>query len=201
VTEYRAFNPHGKGMLKGAEYRPPHELPDEEYPLALVTGRTLYQFHTRTKTGRAPQLQAAAPDVWVEMSAADALALALTEGDLAEITTRRGSVQARVRVTAIRPGVVFLPFHYGYWDTADPSGPGEVGRAANELTPTEWDAVSKQPLFKSGAARVVKVSSGEGRSALAPTTTASAPLSGDVPATSGGDDAQVDEATPVGSAS
>ena len=201
VTEYRAFNPHGKGMLKGAEYRPPHEVPDEEYPLALVTGRTLYQFHTRTKTGRAPQLQAAAPDVWVEMSAADALALALTEGDLAEITTRRGSVQARVRVTAIRPGVVFLPFHYGYWDTADPSGPGEVGRAANELTPTEWDAVSKQPLFKSGAARVVKVSSGEGRSALAPTTTASAPLSGDVPATSGGDDAQVDEATPVGSAS
>ncbi|WP_315094141.1 nitrate reductase [uncultured Cellulomonas sp.] len=193
VTEYRALNPDGRAILKAAEYLPPHEQPGGEYPLALLTGRTLYHFHTRTKTGRAPQLQGAAPDVWVELSALDAEELALGEGDLAEITTPRGSVQARVRVTAIRPGVAFLPFHYGYWDTSAGSGPQDEGRAANELTRTEWDAVSKQPLFKSAAARVRKVADGEGHHAPAPTTTASAPLSADVPATRGGPAAEADE--------
>ncbi|WP_028048254.1 molybdopterin oxidoreductase family protein [Cellulomonas sp. URHD0024] len=201
VTEYRALNPDGKAILKGAAYRAPHEQPDSEYPLALLTGRTLYQFHTRTKTGRAPQLQAAAPDVWVEVSADDASALALTEGDLAEVRTRRGSVQARVRVTAIRRGVVFLPFHYGYWDAQDLSATGDAGRAANELTPTEWDAVSKQPLFKSGAARLRRLSAGEGHTSAAPTTTASAPVSAEVPPTRGGPDAEVEESTPAGSSS
>jgi anaerobic selenocysteine-containing dehydrogenase len=183
-------------MLKGAPYVPAHEEPSDEFPMALLTGRTLYHFHTRTKTGRAPQLQAAAPDVWVEVSAHDAAELRLAEGDLAEITTPRGRVRAAVRVTGIRPGVVFLPFHYGYWDTPDGAGPAEAGRAANELTLTAWDPVSKQPLFKTGAARLHKVADGDGRSAPAPTTTASAPASARVPATSGGADAQVDEAIP-----
>jgi hypothetical protein len=50
---------------------------------------------------------------------------------------------------------VFVPFHYGYWDTADGVGPGDgPGRAANELTLTAWDPVSKQPLFKVAAVRV-----------------------------------------------
>ena len=159
ATEYTASNPEGKAMLKGAEYIPAHEQTDEKYPLQLITGRTIYHFHTRTKTGRAPELQAAAPEVWVEMSAADAAAAGVTEGDLAEIATPRGHVQAAVRVTGIRPGVVFLPFHYGYWDTPDRSGPGDAtpGRAANELTPTDWDPASKQPLFKTAAARVRRV--------------------------------------------
>ena len=65
---YRAKNPGGKAMIEAAEYLPPHERPDEDFPFALITGRTIYHFHTRTKTGRAPQLNAAAPDVWVEMS-------------------------------------------------------------------------------------------------------------------------------------
>ena len=50
-TEYRALNPDGRAMIKAAEYLPPHEIPSEEYPLQLVTGRTIYHFHTRTKTG------------------------------------------------------------------------------------------------------------------------------------------------------
>lgn len=66
VVEYRSLNPDGKAMLKAAAYLPPHEEPDEEYPFQLTTGRTIYHFHTRTKTGRAPQLRDAAPDVWVE---------------------------------------------------------------------------------------------------------------------------------------
>ena len=178
ATEYTASNPEGKAMLKGAEYIPAHEQTDEKYPLQLITGRTIYHFHTRTKTGRAPELQAAAPEVWVEMSAADAAAAGVTEGDLAEIATPRGHVQAAVRVTGIRPGVVFLPFHYGYWDTPDRSGPGDAtpGRAANELTPTDWDPASKQPLFKTAAARVRRVGDRDesDRATTMTTTTATA---------------------------
>jgi anaerobic selenocysteine-containing dehydrogenase len=192
-TEYRALNPHGKAVLKAAEYLPPHEMPSQEYPFQLITGRTLYHFHTRTKTGRAPQLQAAAPDVWVEMAASDAADRGLVEGDLMEIGTPRGRVEARLRISGIRPGVVFLPFHYGYWDTTDPSGPGDgAGRAANELTITDWDPVSKQPLFKTAAAAVRKLADATGPSA-APTTTASAPVVGSPPPTSGGRAAEAGE--------
>src|SRR5690606_23764160 len=98
-------------------YLPPHEEPGGEYPFQLTTGRTLYHFHTRTKTGRAPQLNAAAPDVWVEASAGDAHALDAREGDLMEVSTPRGLLRARLRITDIRPGLLFVPFHYGYWDT------------------------------------------------------------------------------------
>lgn len=62
-TEYRAMNPAGKAVIKAAEYLLTHEPPSDEFPLVLITGRTLYHFHTRTKTGRTPQLQAAAPEV------------------------------------------------------------------------------------------------------------------------------------------
>ncbi len=50
--EYKAIDPQGKAFIKGADYIPPHEMPDEEYPLWLTTGRLVYHFHTRTKTGR-----------------------------------------------------------------------------------------------------------------------------------------------------
>ncbi|WP_369212393.1 molybdopterin oxidoreductase family protein [Streptomyces flavofungini] len=159
AAAYRAANPDGKAMLKGAEYLPPHEQPDAAHPFQLTTGRTIYHFHTRTKTGRAPQLNDAAPDVWVEASAADADALGCREGDLMEIATPRGSLRARLRITGIRPGLLFVPFHYGYWDTPAGSGPapGTPGRAANEATVTDWDPVSKQPLFKTGAAALRRV--------------------------------------------
>ncbi|WP_167455326.1 molybdopterin oxidoreductase family protein, partial [Amycolatopsis kentuckyensis] len=155
-TEYRAMNPDGKAMLKAAEYLPPHETPDEDHPFSLITGRTIHHFHTRTKTGRAPELRAAAPEVWLEVSERDAAAAGLAEGDLAEVSTRRGAVRARVRVGGIRDGVLFLPFHYGYWDVEHPAGK-DGDRAANELTFTDWDPVSKQPLFKTAAAALRKV--------------------------------------------
>ncbi|WP_298459880.1 molybdopterin oxidoreductase family protein [uncultured Cellulomonas sp.] len=191
-VEYKALNPTGKAVIKACEYIPPHEIPSEDFPLQLMTGRTLYHFHTRTKTGRAPQLQAAAPDVWVEMSSHDADLFGLAEGDLAQIATARGSVEAKVRVCGIRPGVVFLPFHYGYWDTEGGHEPDDHGRAANELTVTEWDACSKQPIFKTAAASVRKVRDADGP-APAPTTTGSAPVTGGVPPTRGGPDALSDE--------
>ncbi|MGY2083953.1 molybdopterin oxidoreductase family protein [Blastococcus sp. SYSU DS0539] len=194
-TEYKALNPTGKAVLKAAEYVAPHEVPDQEFPFQLITGRTLYHFHTRTKTGRAPQLQAAAPEVWVEMSASDATDRGWTEGDVLEVTTPRGRMQGRLRISGIRPGVLFLPFHYGYWDTRDGSHPRkkEAGRAANELTLTDWDPVSKQPIFKTAAATVRRVSAAKGRPSLAPTTTGSAPVTGSVPPTTGGDTAHAEE--------
>lgn len=162
--EYTAFNPAGKGMIRAADYAPPHETTSAEYPYQLTTGRTLYHFHTRTKTGRVPQLRAAAPEVWVELAEADARSHGWSEGDLLRVTTPRGRVRARLRVTGIRPGTVFLPFHYGYWD--EPGGyrpDGEDGRAANELTLTDWDPVSKQPLFKAGVAAVERIEAGDSR--------------------------------------
>ncbi|WP_030236164.1 molybdopterin oxidoreductase family protein [Streptomyces sp. NRRL S-350] len=190
-TEYRALNPDGKAVLKAAEYLPPHEDTDDDHPLQLTTGRTLYHFHTRTKTGRTPQLDAAAPDVWVELSAAEASARDLGEGDLVEVTSPRGSVRGRLRLTGIRDGLVFLPFHYGYWDTPAGSRPGAGGgRAANETTISDWDPVSKQPLFKTAAARLTLVERADGHRAPAPTTTASAPADpAAAPPTTGGPDA------------
>jgi anaerobic selenocysteine-containing dehydrogenase len=193
-TEYKALNPEGKAVLKAAEYLPPHELPDQDFPFQLITGRTLYHFHTRTKTARAPQLQAAAPEVWVEMAGSDAADRGFVEGDLLEVSTPRGRVRAKVRISGIRPGVLFLPFHYGYWDAGDRSA--DHDRAANELTLTDWDPVSKQPIFKTAAAQVERVAVADGP-APAPTTTGSAPIGGDVPPTTGGDDALAHETTGI----
>jgi anaerobic selenocysteine-containing dehydrogenase len=190
--EYKAMNPDARAVIKAAGFVPPHEVPSDDFPLQLITGRTVYHFHTRTKTGRAPQLQAAAPEMWIEVSAEDATDHGLTEGDLAEVRTPRGSVVAQVRVSGVRRGVVFLPFHYGYWDTPGGSGPDGVGRAANELTITDWDPASKQPIFKTAAAALRRVGAGDGP-APAPTTTASAPVTGGVPPTRGGTDASADE--------
>lgn len=150
---YNAMRPDGRALLKSAPYIGPHEGPDEAFPLRFTTGRSVYHFHTRTKTARTPALDAAAPSVWLELSQTDAEARGLADGDLAEATSRRGRIVAPVRVTAIRPGTVFAPFHYGYWDA--PEGAAERHpTAANEMTETEWDPVSKQPVFKSAAAQV-----------------------------------------------
>jgi anaerobic selenocysteine-containing dehydrogenase len=192
-TEYKALNPQGKAVIKAAEFVPLHEPPTEAHPFQLITGRTLYHFHTRTKTGRAPELQAAAPDVWVEASAADASEQGWQEGDVLSVTTARGEVQARLRVSGIRPGVLFLPFHYGYWDTDAGHEPDGRGRAANELTLTDWDPASKQPIFKTAAANATKIAPADGTPAPAPTTTGSRPVTEGVPDTRGDRAALVDE--------
>lgn len=152
--QYKAINPGGKAFIKAAHYRPPLEVPDDEYPLMLTTGRLVYHFHTRTKTGRSKALDDAAPDAFVQLSEADATRYVIREGDMVEVTSRRGKVVAPARIGGIIPGHVFIPFHYGYWD--DP----ERSRAANELTITEWDPVSKQPHFKYSAVRIKKAEAG-----------------------------------------
>jgi len=190
-TEYRAMNPAGRAFLRPAEYLPPHEEPDDDYPLAYTTGRTVYHFHTRTKTDRAPQLHDAAPAAWVEISSPDAQRLGIQEGDMVRVESRRGLIEVPARVGDIKEGIVFAPFHYGYFDTAGQNAPDGHPCAANELTITEWDPVSKQPYFKIAAVRLTKIGGRGGRPALAPTTTGSAPASGIlVPPTVGGDAAE-----------
>ena len=107
-----------------------------------------------TRTARAPELNAAAPEVWVELAAADAERLGVSAGDRVSVESARGRIEGPVRITDIRPGSVFVPFHYGYWDDAEAGPNGAPPRAANEMTITAWDPVSKQPLFKLGAVRV-----------------------------------------------
>ncbi|KHL00110.1 molybdopterin oxidoreductase [Microbacterium mangrovi] len=150
---FTALRPDGRALLKAAPYAGPHEPPDDAYPFRFTTGRSVYHFHTRTKTGRAPELADAAPAVWVEISPTDAEAHGFEDGELVEVRSRRGRIVAPLRVADIAAGTVFAPFHYGYWDA--PEGAEERHpTAANELTITEWDPVSKQPVFKTAAVRI-----------------------------------------------
>ena len=150
--EYRKLNPSGRAILKPAHYIPMEETTNDQYPLRLSTGRNVYQFHTRTKTGRAQALQAAAPDAFIQVSAKDAERLGIADGDYVAVSSRRGSVELAAKVGEIGEGQVFIPFHYGYWDSEDGRS-----RAANELTLSGWDSVSKQPFFKSGAVKMEKL--------------------------------------------
>ena len=166
------MNPAGRAILKSCHYEPDLEHTTPEYPLQLSNGRIARHFHTRTKTGRTKELQGKDPEPWVQISLEDAESLAISEGEFALVESRRGKVELRVRVGDIKKGCVFIPFHYGYFDVKD----GRA-RAANELTQgmyllqkgkrsirfadeahtEQWDPVSKQPMFKSGAVRVSKL--------------------------------------------
>jgi len=150
--KYRAKDPAGRAFLKPAEYVAPGEEPDEDFPFFLTTGRLVHHFHTRTKTARAEELRAAAPDAFVQIAEEDAARLGIKDGDWVRLTSRRGSAEAPAEIGDIEPGHLFIPFHFGYWDS-----PGRA-RAANELTLYEWDSVSKQPHYKYAAVKVEKVS-------------------------------------------
>ncbi len=159
ATEYRARRPAGRAHLKGAEFVPAHEEPSSEFPLLFTTGRTVYQFHTRTKTGRSRTLNAAAPDAWVELNAADAARASIGDGDRVRVESPRGAIEVTARIGPVREGCVFAPFHYGSWDLDD-LDPHRAPRQANELTMTIWDPVSKQPTFKTAVCRITRVGDG-----------------------------------------
>ncbi|KAE8137849.1 hypothetical protein BDV38DRAFT_271133 [Aspergillus pseudotamarii] len=156
-AQYQAMNPAGRAILKAAHHKAPLEAPDDQFPLLLSTGRNVFHFHTRTKTGRARRLQQADPQPFVRISEADAKDLYLSEGEMVVVRSRRGSVELPVRIGEINEGHVLIPFHFGYFDSKDLRA-----RAANELTVDEWDPVSKQPMFKSGAVRIEKCIQKEG---------------------------------------
>jgi anaerobic selenocysteine-containing dehydrogenase len=147
--DYQAMNPAGRAILKSAEYDPAAELPNEDYPFLLTSGRVVYHFHTRTKTGHSRELQNAAPAPFVQISAEDAGPLGICNGDLVEVTSRRSTVIVPARISDIKSGHLFMPFHY----FSDENG---LHTSPNELVGTQWDPVSKQPYFKNAAARLQK---------------------------------------------
>ena len=90
---------------------------------------------------------------------------------MVRIENARGEIEVRARLCQIRPGTIFVPFHYGYWDVGESAGPNGSPRAANELTITAWDPVSYQPLYKVAAVSLAKVREADGP-ARAPQLTA-----------------------------
>ncbi len=126
----------GKGMFTPVEHQEPKELPDREYPLTLTTGRVLYQYHTRTMTGRSKGVNDLAPECLVEVHPEDAAKYGLKDGGLTRIASRRGEIKAKITLTdKVGRGVVFMPFHY-------------ARASANTLTLAELDPVAKIPEFK-----------------------------------------------------
>jgi formate dehydrogenase alpha subunit len=134
----------GKGVFHGIAFVPPAEAVDAEYPLYLTTGRVLYHYHTGTMTMKSEGLMDRAPESFVEIARQDAIAHGLEEGAMVTIASRRGSIQARVRISAKAvPGTVFIPFHY-------------AEAAANKLTNAALDPISGIPEFKVCAVKLSK---------------------------------------------
>jgi formate dehydrogenase alpha subunit len=134
----------GKGKFVALEYRPPSEMPDKQYPLVLTTGRNMYQFHTGTMTRKTRGLNEMKGEEEVEINPQDAEGLGIADGDKVRVSSRRGKVTAKARVTGNSPeGVIFMTFHY-------------AESATNLLTNPALDPVAKIPELKVCAVKVEK---------------------------------------------
>jgi formate dehydrogenase major subunit len=130
------------------------ELPDEEYPLVLTTGRRVYHYHTGTMTRKSPILNQMGPQEQVEVNPQDAARLGINDGDFIKISTRRGYVAARAWKTERVPkGTIFMTFHY--WEAC-----------SNELTNTATDPICGIPEYKVGAAKIEKITPSEAQAIL-----------------------------------
>jgi len=136
----------GKALFSVVRYRPSSELPDEEYPYILTTGRQLFQYHTGTMTRRVKAINTVSPGPYVEINPGDAETLNIISGDLVKVSSRRGSITLKANVSK-RPdrGVVFIPFHF-------------KEASANVLTnPKALDPFCKIPELKVCAVNIEKV--------------------------------------------
>jgi formate dehydrogenase alpha subunit len=126
----------GLGKFHPVEFVPARELPDDEYPFLLSTGRILQHFHTGTMSRHSHVLHTLVSAGAIEVNPADAERLGLAEGDPVKVRSRRGEIEIAARVTdRVAPGVVFLAFHYRE-------------APANRLTIAALDPVAKIPEFK-----------------------------------------------------
>jgi formate dehydrogenase alpha subunit len=126
----------GLGKFSELEYIPSRELPDETYPFILTTGRSLFHWHTGTMTRRVDDLEYIRDREFVEIHPSDGEALGVKDGEIVEVSSRRGRVKAEVKLTErSRPGVAFMTFHFKETPT-------------NILTNPELDPVAKIPEFK-----------------------------------------------------
>jgi predicted molibdopterin-dependent oxidoreductase YjgC len=136
----------GKATLVPVEFLPPAELPDDEFPFWMNTGRQLYHWHTGTMTRRSLGLDSREPVPTVEISPADAAAMGVHDGDAVRVTSRRNSIEIAVRVSPrVARHQVFVPMHYRE-------------AAANLLTNPALDPYAHIPEFKVCAVRIEPVS-------------------------------------------
>jgi assimilatory nitrate reductase catalytic subunit len=143
----RFWTPNGRARFFAVEHQGPAELPDEDYPFYLTTGRVMLHYQSGAQTRRVRSLREAEPESFVEIHPDAASSLGVTEGELIQVVTRRGRAVCKARFSrGIRLDTLFMPFH---WHGA--------GRA-NTLTNDAVDALSKIPEFKVAAARVERPS-------------------------------------------
>jgi len=147
IQFYHSSTNDNRAQLWFHPYEPPAELPDNNYPLMMTTGRVLEHWHTGSMTRRIPQLSNAMPSAYVEMNPDDARARNLRSGDQVVIRSRRGEIKLVAWVNGRgRPprGTVFVPFF-------------DETMLINELTLDALDPFSKQPDYKKSAVEVIKV--------------------------------------------
>ncbi|WP_345714267.1 molybdopterin-dependent oxidoreductase, partial [Kineococcus glutinatus] len=171
--------PSGRAVFHARPHVPPAEMPDDEFPLVLTTGRVQHQWHTLTKTGKVAKLNKLNPGPFVEVNPADAGPLGIGDGDRVRVASRRGHVVLPARVSdRVRAGTCFAPFH---WNDVF----GEH-LAVNAVTNDAVDPVSFQPEFKACAVALVKVAAAEPVPARAPAPAAvTTPQPGAVPVPAG----------------
>jgi assimilatory nitrate reductase catalytic subunit len=137
------YFPDGKARFNVAEYRPPVDDADAEYPLLLTTGRVVSHFLSGTQTRRIGPLVDQYPEPRIEMHPRLAATLGIHDGDWAIAETRRGAITLKAMVvTTIRPDTIFVPYHW----------PGE--KSANRLTVAAQDPISRIPQYKVCGCRV-----------------------------------------------
>lgn len=144
VLHTEKFN-RGLGRFSSVKYRDPAELPDEDYPLMLTTGRVVAHYHTGTMTRKSWGLNGTHPEERIEINPEDAKLLCIREGDKVRVTSRRGSLVTGVQITTRVPkGLTFMTFHF----TESPS---------NVLTNSAADPITQTPELKVCAVRVEKL--------------------------------------------
>jgi formate dehydrogenase major subunit len=133
---------NGRGKIVPTDLTPPDELPDEDYPMILTTGRMLEHWHTGAMSRRAANLDELEPEAVACLSPYDIDRMQLTPGDFIRVSTRRGAITLRTRLDRdVAEGMVFIPFCY-------------TEAAANLLTNPQLDPYGKIPEFKFCAARI-----------------------------------------------
>jgi formate dehydrogenase major subunit/formate dehydrogenase alpha subunit len=135
----------GLGKFAPIDHLPPAEMPDDEFPFIMSTGRVIYHWHGGQMTRRAKGLMAVYGSALIEVNMDDAAAFGLKEGSFVRVTSRRGFIEAEAWITdRVPPGMIFANFHF-------PSA------SANELTQAALDPIAKIPEYKVTAVRVEPV--------------------------------------------
>ncbi|WP_022851436.1 molybdopterin oxidoreductase family protein [Limisalsivibrio acetivorans] len=138
----------GKSNIWLRPYKGPGEVPDQQYPFYLTTGRVIEQWHTGTMTMRIPEIARAHPNAYIELHPEDASKLGISSGDMVEVESRRGKNTLPARITkGTLPGVLFVPWHDQVME-----------RMINFVCNDVVDPGSKEPEFKIAAVKIKRVS-------------------------------------------